>query len=439
MAVGYYEDAKGGYYALIESLAGGTWTAVQAPEPSDGLPAATGTARLTSISCQWTGSCTAVGSYATTSDQIVGLIDTYGGKVWAGAQSPLPPNAATNAKGGPLVTLRSVSCSAAGYSAASGDYDATTGYEFGLLLNVVDGAVSATQAPEPSGAGTGSRQGAGVAPVSCSAGACVGAEGFEQANGNAEGALVYQDTAPSGYYEAATDGGLFSFGVPFQGSMGGKPLNEPIVASVVDPLTGGYYEVASDGGIFAFHAPFYGSMGGKPLDKPIVGMAVDTRTGGYWEVASDGGMFSFHAPFYGSMGGKPLNKPVVGMAFDPATGGYWEVASDGGLFSFTAPFHGSMGGKPLDKPIVGMTYDTLTDGYYEVASDGGLFAFGAPFAGSMGGKPLVKPITGMAFDYGTGGYYEVATDGGLFSFKAPFLGSMGGKPLNAPIVSMTLG
>ncbi|MGH9109195.1 MAG: hypothetical protein ACRDY3_07010 [Acidimicrobiales bacterium] len=76
----------------------------------------------------------------------------------------------------------------------------------------------------------------------------------------------------------------------------------------------GYWEVASDGGLFAFTAPFKGSMGGKPLNKPVVGMAVDSSTGGYWEVASDGGLFAFTAPFKGSMGGKPLNAPVVGMA-----------------------------------------------------------------------------------------------------------------------------
>jgi hypothetical protein len=35
----------------------------------------------------------------------------------------------------------------------------------------------------------------------------------------------------------------------------------------------GYRFVASDGGIFSFGAPFYGSMGGTPLNKPIVGMA----------------------------------------------------------------------------------------------------------------------------------------------------------------------
>ncbi len=85
----------------------------------------------------------------------------------------------------------------------------------------------------------------------------------------------------------------------------------PVTKPLVSP---GYWEVASDGGVFAFNAPFYGSMGGKALNKPIVGIAADPLTGGYWEVASDGGVFAFNAPFYGSMGGKPLNKPIVGIA-----------------------------------------------------------------------------------------------------------------------------
>ena len=74
--------------------------------------------------------------------------------------------------------------------------------------------------------------------------------------------------------------------------------------------------MASDGGIFSFgNAAFYGSMGGKPLNKPIVGLAPSPGGTGYWEVASDGGIFSFGtAPFYGSMGGQPLNAPMVAIA-----------------------------------------------------------------------------------------------------------------------------
>ncbi|MDA8275332.1 MAG: hypothetical protein M0029_08125 [Actinomycetota bacterium] len=96
-------------------------------------------------------------------------------------------------------------------------------------------------------------------------------------------------------------------------------------ASTAPPWPGnvsgaGYHEVASDGGIFAFgDAQFYGSMGGHPLNAPIVGIATTPDGQGYWEVASDGGIFAFgDAQFYGSMGGHPLNAPIVGIATTPA-------------------------------------------------------------------------------------------------------------------------
>ena len=93
------------------------------------------------------------------------------------------------------------------------------------------------------------------------------------------------------------------------------------VASATPPAPpSGYWQVASDGGIFSFgSAKFSGSMGGTPLNAPVVGIAAAPTGGGYWEVASDGGIFSFgSAKFSGSMGGKPLNEPIVGMAAMPA-------------------------------------------------------------------------------------------------------------------------
>jgi hypothetical protein len=252
---------------------------------------------------------------------------------------------------------------------------------------------------------------------------------------------------PSGYVEAASDGGVFAFGnAAFCGSTGGMTLNAPVVGIAEAPGGNGYYEVASDGGIFSFGpgATFYGSMGGQPLNAPIVGIAEAPGGNGYYEVASDGGIFSFGpgATFYGSMGGQPLNAPIVGIAAVPGGNGYYEVASDGGIFSFGpgATFYGSMGGKPLNKPIVGIAAVPGGNGYYEVASDGGIFSFGpgATFYGSMGGKALNKPIVGIAAVPGGNGYYEVASDGGIFSFGpgATFYGSMGGQPLNKPIVGI---
>jgi len=207
-----------------------------------------------------------------------------------------------------------------------------------------------------------------------------------------------------------------------------------------------YYAVASDGGVFAFGGlPFWGSMGGHPLDKPMVGIAPTATNGGatgqgYWTVASDGGVFSFgNAAFHGSMGGKPLDQPMVGIAADPATGGYWTVASDGGIFSFDAPFHGSLGGIHLNKPIIAMAATPDGGGYWLFASDGGVFTFGdAGFYGSAGNVHLVSPVVGASPTPDGGGYWLVAADGGVFSYgDAPFEGSLGGHALKHPIVSMT--
>jgi hypothetical protein len=259
-----------------------------------------------------------------------------------------------------------------------------------------------------------------------------------------EEALSPGDVEPeSGYYEAASDGGIFAYDAPFFGSMGGTHLNQPVVGITSTPDEQGYWEVASDGGLFAFgDAGFYGSTGGMALRSPIVGMASTPDGKGYWEVAADGGIFAFgDAQYYGSTGGKPLNSPIVGIASTADGGGYWLVAGDGGIFNFgDAPYEGSMGGIPLVEPVVGITADLETNGYWEVAADGGLFSFNAPFLGSTGGTPLNAPVVGMASTPDDAGYSESATDGGVFAYgDSVFWGSTGGTPLNAPVVGIAAG
>jgi parallel beta-helix repeat protein len=140
-----------------------------------------------------------------------------------------------------------------------------------------------------------------------------------------------------GYWLVASDGGIFSFGdATFFGSMGGQRLNKPIVgiastAGSVNPQNGsivgdGYWLVASDGGVFNFgNAGFMGSMGGQPLNKPIVSIApgpfalnfsnFSLQATGYWLMASDGGVFSFgKTSFFGSLGALKLVSPVSGAA-----------------------------------------------------------------------------------------------------------------------------
>ncbi len=270
------------------------------------------------------------------------------------------------------------------------------------------------------------------------------------------GTAIYTTPVPgTGYWQTASDGGVFTYGsAGFYGSTGGIALNQPVVGITPTQDQGGYWLVASDGGVFSFgDATFYGSTGGIKLNKPVVGMAstpyVPGAGGapavpaglGYWLVASDGGVFSYgDAKFYGSTGGTTLNAPIVGMAPTPDGKGYWLVASDGGVFSFgDAKFYGSTGGVKLNKPVVGMASTADGKGYWLVASDGGVFSFGdAKFYGSTGGVNLVQPVVGIAATPDGGGYWLNAADGGVFSFgDAKFYGSAGGVKLVKPVVGIS--
>jgi hypothetical protein len=131
-----------------------------------------------------------------------------------------------------------------------------------------------------------------------------------------DGPVIASVATPSGrgYYMVGSDGGVFAFGdARFYGSTGGMRLDRPVVGISPAPGTDGYWLVASDGGVFAFDTPFRGSMGGKPLNQPVNGLIAYGN--GYLMVASDGGIFDFsNQPFAGSLGANPPRNPIVAVA-----------------------------------------------------------------------------------------------------------------------------
>ena len=73
---------------------------------------------------------------------------------------------------------------------------------------------------------------------------------------------------PDGYLLATANGKVFAFGAArFVGDASHLHLNAPVAG-----IAGGYYLFAQDGGVFSFGPPFRGSMGGQHLNGPIVAM-----------------------------------------------------------------------------------------------------------------------------------------------------------------------
>jgi hypothetical protein len=208
---------------------------------------------------------------------------------------------------------------------------------------------------------------------------------------------------------------------PALGPNPGLELNKSFVG-IAAASRRGYWVAAGDGGVFSFgDAPFLGSASGYPLAGAVVGIAHPPLLNGYWLAAADGGVFSFGgAKFHGSLGGYTafgarLVAPIVGIAPTPSGNGYWLIAGDGGVFAFgDAPYLGSAAAMPHTQPFVSMAASKSGQGYYLLEADGGVFGFGdARFAGSYldGAR-----ATGIAVPRNGRGYSVARADGSVIGF-----------------------
>jgi len=185
--VGFYEDGSSTAHALLETYSGGSWTALEAPLPSDAAPA--GFSKALGASCAVDGSCIAVGEYGTTAGGDAAFIDTLSGGHWGILEAPLPSDAATGASAGAF--LKSVDCTSASSCTAVGSYRNTGGSEVGFIDTLVSGHWSSQVAPQPAGA-AGSTVTV-LESVSCpSVGACAAGGFYENASSHFEGDLLSQ-------------------------------------------------------------------------------------------------------------------------------------------------------------------------------------------------------------------------------------------------------
>jgi hypothetical protein len=205
VATGRYTDSSGVSQGLLETLSGGTWTAVKAPLPGGADPAKassqTGTF-LTDVACTAVGTCVASGQYTDSGGGTQGVIDTLSGGTWTTAKAPLPGDAATS---GQLASLWAITCQAPGSCLAGGHYVSQHGQPGYLAETLSGGAWTAAAAPLPADAAAdqewSKEQATSLGGVACrGAGSCVASATYVARSGAIAPAI---DTLSGGTWTAA--------------------------------------------------------------------------------------------------------------------------------------------------------------------------------------------------------------------------------------------
>ncbi len=211
----------------------------------------------------------------------------------------------------------------------------------------------------------------------------------------------------NGYWLVASDGGIFAFQAPFVGSIPGLGINpygsglphslDAPIAGMVPAVSGrGYFMVASDGGVFAFNAPFEGScysIGG--CSGPAVAVVPDATGNGYWVVTATGHVYAFgDAPNYGSPGQQ--GTPITSAVATPDGRGYWIMDGAGQIFNYgDASYLGGLAAGSTNglDPAQAVFADSDGHGYWIATAAGKVTQFGdAPFDGDMSGTRLNGPV-----------------------------------------------
>jgi hypothetical protein len=192
--------------------------------------------------------------------------------------------------------------------------------------------------------------------------------------------------------------------------LGSLPLQGPIVAMASTPDGKGYWLAALDGGVFSFgDAPYLGSMGGTKLNQPIVGMAATPDGRGYWLVAADGGIFTFgDAGFFGSGASQNLPDPVVGLLASPDGGGYTMTTANGVVLAFgDAHAYGGLTLSPDATPVSAIIGNGSGTGYWLLDPEAWTYSFTNPSPqGSFpGSSAIVAAVASQIAPDPDTGYY----------------------------------
>jgi hypothetical protein len=293
VAVGDYGDASGLWWGLILTLDSGVWSASPAPSPSNisSPPLFNPNIDITAVDCPEVGSCVAGGEYGASNGDTDPLLLELSSGTWTASEAPVPSDSQSDTLGG----IEGVFCPAVGACTATGYYftNYEQGDESGMILTQSDGSWSAATAPLPNNPGDSVRRSqldiqartADNTPSTSSlAGVACATDGFCAAAGSTDG---------DGLVETATFAGLPSVtGVsPPLGPVAGGTVVD------VSGTNFGSDSVVYFGGEAApttvvssteLEATAPASAMGQPVD-------VTVSTGGLQSRADSAGQFSYYA------------------------------------------------------------------------------------------------------------------------------------------------
>ena len=442
VAVGTYDNTSSRADSFIDTLSGGQWTSMEAPVPSDALPETSADTFLKSLDCTGVGSCTAFGAYKNASGAThpVGFFDTLSNGSWTAQTAPQPADAAANQS----VIGERVSCPAAGPCAATANYQNSGGRtQAEVLTQAADGTWTAENAPVPADAAAGSNLFSEAFSVSCATGVCLAGGEYTNTGGQDAALLDRLSGSQWSVLPAAAPGNagtgsnqfaaIVAMSCTFDGCVGAGQYRDS--STGIRPLV---ETIDGTGSVSAAEGP-------QPADA-----ATGSSTFGFFnsisclslnQCAAAG---AYHNTVSGndialidSMSGGSWTNSAVPVPPNAATGA--NALSE--ISAVSCPVGGSCeaAGDYSDPNQFGVLESfTPAEGYWTDASDGGVFTYGsAVFHGSAGNLVLNKPVVGMAPTPGDGGYWLVASDGGIFSYgDAGFHGSAGALHLNKPVVGM---
>jgi hypothetical protein len=441
VAAGYYQDLSGGTHPLLDTLSGGAWTATDLPVSGLSPPAASN-AVLRLVSCPVTGSCAAAGVYTDTSGRRQGLLASLAGGTWTAATAPtsgLSPGPWTN----PAPTVTSLSCPAAGSCSAAGSYIDAADQTDALIATLANGAWTVSTAPlnglnpPPS---TKAPVMASLNAVACPAtGACVAVGVYQDTGNNRDG---FAETLSGGAWSAATIPltGLAPAGL-FANSFNGISCSAAGSCTAVGTYQDVSGPTASQNGIE--HGLLESLSGGTwaATTAPTVGLAPpQIYTTDPLQIPSEAPVTpaSVACPAAGSCvavgyytnPGKSIDGLIETLSSAPVPApGYWIATSGANVYNFNAPAYATT----ATAGAVGIGADG--PGFQLVTSKGVVTSYNAPSYGSFTGT-LKAPVVGIAADPATGGYWLATSAGNVYQFNAPFYGSKAGQRLPSPVAGI---